>query len=677
MLKKEIELYPWQKTAVQAWIDNHHQGTLNVFTGGGKSLLGLECFFQVQKEVPNVQLVIVLPTVSLMHQWKGTILNNTSVQSSDIGFLGDGKKSTLFSHKILLATIQMAYKVLPEQSKKLNNPLMLIVDECHRAGSEKFSKVLDIVAKYRLGLSATPTRNELNKDGSIMSYSEQIVGQKLGRIVYQFSLKEARAAEWLPSFTMKHNGISLSQLEQSRYQKYTTEIKDLIEALEALNVNIKIAQTLVKQGGIIGEYCAQYVEKLLTRKQLLFQAEERIRVTKRIVQETLENKPAAKIIIFHERKEECKTIFESLKETLPEDWRDKIAIEHSGITSKTERMDAINGFRDGSYQILVSVKTLVEGIDVPNADVGIIVASTASIRQRIQTLGRILRRKFDQTTKEAQMHILYVRDTVDESIYEKLDWTDLTGKENNEYASWEYGADECTVSIEPPREPILLEQDAFEQLERKDNLIVFPQKWKGEIPEVYYRVDSKGFIYRNDGEVVLNATEILGIVQSYSQCDYFSITPKKLCVLVKEETWNVIGQVSENLHTKQEVKDEPLSLEDKHWAFKEEYAGPKDEKYGKWKNIRKGIRCDQLNSKRFPKYLYFVNPESQDESFQKNYDTLRNNANQIDPNGLIFYINSCFHAYSFDTAGKCYFLADVTGGLDIDIPNLIWRKELD
>ena len=83
------------------------------------------------------------------------------------------------------------------------------------------------------------------------------------------------------------------------------------------------------------------------------------------------------------------------------------------------------------------MKSLIEGIDVPAADVGVSVASSSSVRQRIQSLGRVLRRQFDEdVSKLAEMHVIYVVDTVDEIIYAKEDWSDLTGEAANRYWVW-------------------------------------------------------------------------------------------------------------------------------------------------------------------------------------------------------------------------------------------------
>ena len=90
------------------------------------------------------------------------------------------------------------------------------------------------------------------------------------------------------------------------------------------------------------------------------------------------------MLLFHERVSEAEALFRELQARMPEA---ALALEHSDLPAAARR-DALARFRSGEVNVLVSVKSLVEGIDVPDADVGVSVASSSSVRQRIQTLGR-------------------------------------------------------------------------------------------------------------------------------------------------------------------------------------------------------------------------------------------------------------------------------------------------
>jgi hypothetical protein len=136
----------------------------------------------------------------------------------------------------------------------------------------------------------------------------------------------------------------------------------------------------------------------------------------------------ARAIVFHEAVEEVDSLFlDALDADVP------AVLEHSKLPESL-RAESIEAFRDGTAQAILSAKSLVEGFNVPSADVGIIAASTSSVRQRIQSLGRMLRRK--ESDRTARIYVLYIRNTVDESIYEQADWESLVGAERNRYFAW-------------------------------------------------------------------------------------------------------------------------------------------------------------------------------------------------------------------------------------------------
>ena len=58
----------------------------------------------------------------------------------------------------------------------------------------------------------------------------------------------------------------------------------------------------------------------------------------------------------------------------------------------SEREYLLKKFGDGTYQALVAIRCLDEGVDIPQAHIGIILASTGNPRQYIQRRGRLLRR---------------------------------------------------------------------------------------------------------------------------------------------------------------------------------------------------------------------------------------------------------------------------------------------
>ena len=92
---------------------------------------------------------------------------------------------------------------------------------------------------------------------------------------------------------------------------------------------------------------------------------------------------------------------------------------------------------------------------MPAVDVGIIVASSGSVRQRIQSLGRMLRRHRGPSGEEKTscIHVLYAADSSEESIYAKLDWDETTGVDRNKFYLWDLD-NEPRSQDGPPRTPL-------------------------------------------------------------------------------------------------------------------------------------------------------------------------------------------------------------------------------
>jgi superfamily II DNA or RNA helicase len=113
---------------------------------------------------------------------------------------------------------------------------------------------------------------------------------------------------------------------------------------------------------------------------------ERTKATVKILSEAFAANPTTKAILFHESIEQIMALFESLRaEGFP------VVAEHSAFPDSM-RAESLRLFRHGAARIIVSARSLIEGFNVPSADLGIVVAASSSVRQRVQTLGRLLRK---------------------------------------------------------------------------------------------------------------------------------------------------------------------------------------------------------------------------------------------------------------------------------------------
>ncbi|MCW2620681.1 MAG: hypothetical protein JWL64_283, partial [Frankiales bacterium] len=347
-------LADWQEEALTAWQQADRRGTLEVFTGGGKTLLALAAATRTSELVKGLRLAIVVPTQALQAQWVAELLAQTDLTRADIGCLGGGRSDDWDGRRVLVAVLNTAARKLPDLCRDLDpSSLMLVVDECHRAGAPQHSRVLSTRAAYRLGLSATPDREELDEAGEPVAYDEQVLGRELGPVVFSFDLRRAREVGWLPDYRIHHHGVALDADERRDYDRLSRQVDDLADRLRSLGREPAQARRLVSQPGDLGATASAYVSATAQRKDLLYRAPERTRVTVQVMADTMAD-PSRKVLLFHERVDRAAALHAQLVEALPV----VSTLEHSKLPIAARRQ-ALADFADDRASVLVSVKSLV------------------------------------------------------------------------------------------------------------------------------------------------------------------------------------------------------------------------------------------------------------------------------------------------------------------------------
>src|SRR5699024_5125056 len=72
---EKIELYPYQKTAVDNWKENNYLGLLEMATGTGKTVTALACLEELSKKFDAIVTIIVVPQIDLVTQWSEEIID--------------------------------------------------------------------------------------------------------------------------------------------------------------------------------------------------------------------------------------------------------------------------------------------------------------------------------------------------------------------------------------------------------------------------------------------------------------------------------------------------------------------------------------------------------------------------------------------------------------------------
>jgi superfamily II DNA or RNA helicase len=666
-IELHFQLFDWQRRAVESWMDGdargRYRGTLEIFTGGGKTLIAIACWAEARRVEPAARLAVVVPTEALAHQWRRAVAEHTNVPFDQIGLLGAGGSDDFSRHTVLVAVINTASRRLPQLALE-EQPLMLVVDECHRAGAPSFRRVLDTPADFRLGLSATPDREELDEDGEPIEYDEHVLGQKLGEVVTRFSLGDARQAGWLPDYTIHHHEVHLLPKERLEYTGLSRRIDELGERLVELGGDTTRARAQVGRRDDLGRLSREYVGLTARRKDLLYRASERHRVAIRLVEAARDQRERPLILLFHERVAEAEKLFADLRK----EFGDGVGLEHSKL-SDGRRAETLARFRAGRVAVLVSVKSLIEGIDVPAADVGVSVASTSSVRQRVQSLGRVLRRPTEPASrKHAEMHLIYVGDTVDELIYAKEDWADLTGEAANRYWAWPLEPNAAPEArLEPPRTPRPTEEQEWERLGR--TAPARPMEWLGTLPDREYSIDTAGTVTTRTGAVVSNAQGVGVMLQALRgrAGGRFFVTPAHRLVIAwghedgGDATPMVVGQLKDSFALLDTTaRDQYDGIDAASLRAGEPYEGPLDADRGTFAiRQRAGGMIERRLRGRDVEFA-FVEGTGQDQQ-ENNARSALDGWRSLRRPGMPFRVNSEGHAWFLD-AGQPRFLAAVPGG---------------
>lgn len=661
-LSGELSLAEWQETAVQKWMEGDTQGpyrgTLEIFTGGGKTLIALTAFTRVSAIAPETKLAVVVPTEALARQWITTVVQQTTLRKNEVGLLGAGRRDTFEGKRALIAVLNSAARKLPELAAR-SGPIMLVVDEAHRAGAQTFSKVLVTPAEYRLGLSATPVRDEVDEAGLPLTFDRQVVGRKLGDVVFRFGLREAREIGWLPEYTVHHHGVRLAEDERGEYERVSRKVTDAADRLTSAGCQTSQAWNLAGRAGEVAPLAQGYIGALAARKDFLYRISERGRVAAQLVEEAFNRESPPRMLLFHERVAEADALYAELRARLR---TTPIALEHSDLPAAARR-SALARFRSGEVNALVSVKSLVEGIDVPDADVGVSVASSSSVRQRIQTLGRVLRRRFDGGNKQAEMHVIYVHDTVDEAIYGKEDWSDLTGAEANHYWLWPLDPDQPRQAQPgPPLQPRPTEEAEWKRF--GGQLPEEPAPWLGDLPDYEFSVDTRGNVTTSEGAWIENPQGVASMVEKVRRKPggRFRVTPQYNLVVVLGESGHgmvpyLVGQLEEPFRLREDSPEVPYDIDVTALVPGAPYPGPTDRKQGTFKLRQKrgGVIERKVGA-----LQQFAVTEGESELVE-NAKQLLAAWRLLGTSGLTFYVNRLGHAW-YRQDGAPRFLSAVPKG---------------
>ena len=407
----EFSPYRWQSECLEKWIDHKCRGIAHVVTGAGKTRLALMAVEHLRRNSQQpLNTMIVVPNCALMEQWVRELKNAFGVYHTVArvggGFRGDADA------EVQVMVVNTAREVLPQRRNALlakDHAVLLICDECHHYGSKENRKIFcgitpNIKNYYTLGLSATPYCEGF----------QTVLNPSLGEVICRYGHEDALNDKIIAPFIFEQIAVSFNGAEAESYARLSLEISAAYKKLFAGHRKLpelpfsdffSALNRLRDRGDELSE---RLFDLLMWRKRLVLEAESRICCAEKLVEALPEDN---RVIIFCERISQTEAIYSSLENR----FRGQIGKYHSDRASELNRRD-MSAFKSGTIRIMAACKALDEGIDVPEADVAIVLSGTAMERQHIQRLGRILRRGTD-ADKLGVLYYLYVRRSSEDSRY--------------------------------------------------------------------------------------------------------------------------------------------------------------------------------------------------------------------------------------------------------------------
>lgn len=345
-------LRPYQAAAVDAWKAAGRRGLVVLPTGSGKTRVAIAAMAAVDAPV-----LVLVPTRVLLHQWRGEI---AAAYAGPVGQLGDGERQV---ERVTVATFESAWRRMDRLGDRFG---LLVVDEAHHFGAGTRDEALEMsIAPWRLGLTATPPVPGSEARDALEALIGPVVlqlsiGDLSGRYLAEYSVvtlpvalrPEERRAHALDQacFHAVHGPWRRANPGAS-WPEFVAAVSRAPPGREALAAWRRMTRRLA-----FTERKAEVVGALLARHR-----------DARVLVFTADNRAAYALA------------------------RRYLITPLTCDIGRRERDEALARFRAGEVRALVSARVLNEGIDVPAAEVAVIVGATGGPREYVQRVGRLLR----------------------------------------------------------------------------------------------------------------------------------------------------------------------------------------------------------------------------------------------------------------------------------------------
>lgn len=379
---------PYQREALDAWIKARGRGVVVLPTGAGKTHVAVMAIEEKKRTA-----LVVAPTLDLVRQWYDLLSATFGIE---VGVVGGGDHSIA---PLTVTTYDSAHIHMERFGAKFG---LVVFDECHHLPSEAYALAArSCLAPYRLGLTATPERT----DGR-----DAILDELVGPIVYRRDIVEL-AGKYLADYDTERVEVELAPEEREEYERERASYLDFVRRHGIRMSDPRGWGEFVMHASRSAEGRAA-MASYRRQRELAFTAPAKLKWLEHLLAAHARDR----MIVFSQDNATAYRV--SRQFLLP-------CITHQ--TKVKERSAILRGLSDGTYGAVVTSRVLNEGVDVPDANVAVVLSGSGSVREHVQRLGRVLR---PREGKRAILYELVTRDTVETRTSDRR-------REHSAYASKE------------------------------------------------------------------------------------------------------------------------------------------------------------------------------------------------------------------------------------------------
>lgn len=392
-------LYAWQREALDSWRRQGGRGVVEAVTGTGKTMVGIVAAHD--ELAGGGQVCVLVPTRELLSQWHRELARHLPARFS-VGLLGDRHRARPDRHDVVVAVVNSA-RVADLAPRRPGG--LLVADECHRYGSDGNRFALEAAFARRLGLSATYARSD---DGHL-DWLDPYFGGTCFRMGYRRAIADGVTAR----FRVALLGVRFAAGERADYEALCDAMSVARAKLirryglepEPIGMFLAAVSRLARSGDDDepARAAREYLRAMQDRRALLAETPAKTDALAGLVPAI---GAADRAIVFTQ----SIAAAERAAATLGAAGLVAEAI-HSGQPTDLRRA-GLARFAAGEARVVIAPQVLDEGVDVPAADLAVILAASRSRRQMVQRMGRILRRKPDG--RLARFVVVSVEGTVED-----------------------------------------------------------------------------------------------------------------------------------------------------------------------------------------------------------------------------------------------------------------------